>query len=172
MVVDRRTDDRHADRTHTAPVQDVRDCARQLAHVVARIADDPALPAGADPQQVMEETLKFLEVAASSDQPVAPSRTVDIGWHHFILCTRDYRDYTATHLGRFIHHVPDGRDGDAADTGTGDVGSDDTYAGTRRRIGDRFGPLDPTLWPAQTALADCQSQGNCSSNSSGDCSSS
>lgn len=78
---------------------------QELAHVVDRIAADPDVEAGLAPR-VLAETLKFLEVAAAADEPVAPSRLVGVGWHHFILFTRDYMAHCAE-LGGYVHHVPD-----------------------------------------------------------------
>lgn len=114
------------------------------------------------PRQALEEALKFLDVAASTAEPVAPSATVDVAWHHFILFTRDYMDYCATHLGRFVHHVPD----DPADTTMADHG---TYLRTRQRIADRFGTPDATVWPDAAMLATCESEGNCTAECTGDC---
>ncbi|MBW3665348.1 MAG: hypothetical protein KY469_19820 [Actinobacteria bacterium] len=145
----------------------IRTRARQLRRVVQRIAQDPHLPADVDPQRVMEETLKFLEVAATSDDAVSPSKTVDTGWHHFILFTRDYMGYGANHLGRFIHHIPDEEGGGKAETANAGTNS---YLRTRQLIMQRFGDIDETIWPSADALADCQSQGKCSSDCSGDCS--
>lgn len=35
-----------------------------------------------------------------------PSQVVDIAWHEFILFTRDYEQFCAKALGRFLHHTP------------------------------------------------------------------
>jgi hypothetical protein len=53
-----------------------------------------------------DELVKFLDVCASADEPVAPSPRVDKAWHVFILFTRDYRSYCAASHGAFIHHDP------------------------------------------------------------------
>lgn len=136
--------------------------AAKLSPVIERIAQDPALPEGVAPQRNLEEALKFLDVAAHTSEPVAPSAVVDIAWHHFILFTRDYMDYCATHLGRFVHHVPD-------EPGTETETDHDSYLRTRQLIAERFGNLDPAIWPDADALADCQSQGNCTADCTGDC---
>ena len=91
----------------------------------------------------MTATLRFVELAAAVDEPVAPSRLVDVGWHEFILCTRDYMAY-CTELGGYVYHVPDS---------PGDTGDQTAYQRTRELLTERHGPLDERLWP--TAGADC-----------------
>ena len=57
--------------------------------IVDRIAAHPQVPAELA-EAVMVETLRFVDLAATTDVAVAPSRLVDVGWHEFILFTRDY----------------------------------------------------------------------------------
>lgn len=55
----------------------------------------------------MEQTLAFLAATANqADKPLSPSQPVDIGWHAFILYTREYAEFCQRVAGRFIHHVP------------------------------------------------------------------
>lgn len=56
--------------------------------------------------RILDQALAFLAACATSDRPLAPSDTVDIGWHTFILYTRDYHDFCHQVAGRFIHHDP------------------------------------------------------------------
>lgn len=35
-----------------------------------------------------------------------PSQAVDIAWHEFILCTREYERFSQKSFGRFLHHTP------------------------------------------------------------------
>lgn len=151
--------------TTTASTGTIAERAATLGHITERIGQDPDLPDGVAPQRTLEEALKFLDIAAGTIEPVTPSAAVDVAWHHFILFTRDYMDYCATHLGRFIHHVPDDPADDADDTGAAHEG----YLRTRQLVADRFGESDPTIWPDEAALADCQSEGNCTSECTGDC---
>ncbi|GIL29043.1 glycine-rich domain-containing protein [Actinocatenispora comari] len=58
-------------------------------------------------ERIMTEALAFLYACAHSDRPLAPSLMVDIGWHTFILYTRDYARFCRKIAGRFLHHVPD-----------------------------------------------------------------
>lgn len=147
--------------TTAAPVDTIADRAATLGHVTERIRQDPDLPTGIAPERALEEALKFLDIAASTTEPVTPSAAVDVAWHHFILFTRDYMDYCATHLGRYVHHVPD----DPTDTGA----AHDGYLRTRQLVAERFGEPDPTIWPDQAALAKCESEGNCTADCTGDC---
>jgi hypothetical protein len=125
--------------TDTHPDADLSD---RFAAIIDRIGVDPGVPDG-DAEAVMFETLRFVRLAASTDEPVAPSRLVDVGWHHFILFTREYTAFCAE-LGGYVHHVPDRPDG----------GTDPSaYERTRRLLTRRHGRLDERLWPA--AGADC-----------------
>lgn len=61
------------------------------------------------PEQVaegLEETLKFLSLAAGSSESCTPSRRVDLVWHELILFTRLYEAYCHREFGKFIHHEP------------------------------------------------------------------
>ncbi|MET9225342.1 hypothetical protein [Lentzea sp. NPDC003310] len=58
--------------------------------------------------RIVVDTISFLTVcAAAPHRGFRPSRQVDLGWHQFILNTRDYADFCDRTAGRFIHHVPD-----------------------------------------------------------------
>jgi hypothetical protein len=61
---------------------------------------------------IFVETLKLLWLAGTGDEPlpiVPPMRALDEMWHAFILHTRNYAQFCATHFGRFIHHDPETR---------------------------------------------------------------
>ncbi|WP_245848581.1 glycine-rich domain-containing protein [Lentzea kentuckyensis] len=74
--------------------------------LVARVVNDE----GHDrelAERIVDQALVFLKACAVNDGlPLAPSRLVDLGWHTFILHTRDYADFCERIAGRFIHHVP------------------------------------------------------------------
>ncbi|WP_027927253.1 glycine-rich domain-containing protein [Amycolatopsis benzoatilytica] len=73
--------------------------------LTARVAKENSVPleyAG----RIMDQALAFLAACARTDQPLAPSDTVDIGWHTFILYTHEYADFCDRISGSFIHHVP------------------------------------------------------------------
>lgn len=58
-------------------------------------------------ERIMTEALAYLRAAAVADKPLSPTPTVDIGWHTFLLYTREYAEFCKRVAGRFIHHVPD-----------------------------------------------------------------
>ncbi len=58
-------------------------------------------------ERVMNETLGFLRLCAEDPEAAhSPSTMVDIGWHTFILYTREYAAFCEREAGRFIHHNP------------------------------------------------------------------
>jgi hypothetical protein len=57
-------------------------------------------------ERVMDQALAFLGTCAVHPVPLSPSKTVDIGWHTFILHTQDYGAFCDRVAGRFIHHIP------------------------------------------------------------------
>ncbi|HEY8372141.1 MAG TPA: hypothetical protein VIL00_05305 [Pseudonocardiaceae bacterium] len=79
-----------------------------FARLVRRIErDHPDLAAGL-PERIMREALAFLAACAQNPgASLSPTALVDIGWHTFILHTREYAEFCQRVAGRFIHHVPD-----------------------------------------------------------------
>ena len=57
-------------------------------------------------EQLFEDTKKFLYLCAASEKPISPNKTLDFGWHEFILFTEDYTDFCQKYFGHFIHHRP------------------------------------------------------------------
>ena len=57
-------------------------------------------------ERIMDQALAYLGTCAVSTAPLSPSTTVDIGWHTFVLYTKDYREFCERITGRFIDHVP------------------------------------------------------------------
>jgi hypothetical protein len=58
-------------------------------------------------ERIMDQSLAFLNLCAKTPgQAFTPSTMVDIGWHTFILYTREYADFCHRTAGRFIHHEP------------------------------------------------------------------
>lgn len=97
--------------------------------------------------RVVDQALAFLAACGTSDKPLAPSKAVDIGWHTFILYTRDYRDFCHQVAGRFIHHEPADTDETKPTISPSDM-RDLTVAAIRAA---GFG-VDEELW---TVPADC-----------------
>ncbi|MEY9845591.1 hypothetical protein [Streptacidiphilus sp. MAP5-3] len=62
-------------------------------------------------ERILDQAIAFLATAAVATQPIGPSALVDIGWHTFLLHTRDYTAFCDRVAGRFIHHEPDTGDG-------------------------------------------------------------
>lgn len=54
---------------------------------------------------LFKDTLKFLALTDSGVK-LAPPAKIDLGWHNFILHTRDYADFCQQCFGHFIHHEP------------------------------------------------------------------
>lgn len=58
-------------------------------------------------ERVINAALSFLDLCAKNPgRRFSPSPLVDIGWHTFILYTREYTEFCYHHAGRFIHHEP------------------------------------------------------------------
>ena len=76
-----------------------------FARMAARIASENDMD-HAMAERVMDQALAFLGTCAVTTSPLSPSKTVDIGWHTFILYTREYAAFCDRIAGRFIHHIP------------------------------------------------------------------
>ncbi|WP_100444848.1 glycine-rich domain-containing protein [Glycomyces xiaoerkulensis] len=57
-------------------------------------------------ERVVDQAAAFIAACAATSAPLSPSAAVDLGWHAFILHTRDYAAFCETVAGGFIHHVP------------------------------------------------------------------
>ncbi|HEX5407925.1 MAG TPA: hypothetical protein VFX16_37135 [Pseudonocardiaceae bacterium] len=68
-------------------------------------------------ERIMDQASAFLAAVGSrAGEKLSPSKLVDIGWHTFILYTREYADYCERVAGGFIHHEPHDTPGAAGDT--------------------------------------------------------
>jgi hypothetical protein len=57
--------------------------------------------------EVVDGTLGFLKMCADHPNRVfSPSPIVDIGWHEFLMYTKEYQAFCQQVAGRFIHHSP------------------------------------------------------------------
>lgn len=56
--------------------------------------------------RVVDQALAFL-ATLSRHPDLRPSRLVDLGWHAFLLHTREYAEFCDRIAGRFLHHEPD-----------------------------------------------------------------
>ncbi|MBP2322633.1 hypothetical protein JOF56_003018 [Kibdelosporangium banguiense] len=109
-------------------------------------------------ERIMDQTLGFLKLCAErpSTESYVPSSLVDIGWHTFILYTKEYAEFCAQITGgRFIHHYPSDEEG--VDYGKGNV------ARTITALKRHGLTVDEPLW---TNLGtDCSGDGSCDASS-------
>jgi hypothetical protein len=57
--------------------------------------------------RIVDQAVAFLGACAEHEgEPLAPSALVDIGWHAFILHTREYTRFCYRVAGRYLHHAP------------------------------------------------------------------
>lgn len=74
--------------------------------LVNRIVKDEGMERGLA-ERIMNESLGFLRLCAiEPNGRYSPSPLVDIGWHTFILYTREYAAFCIKVAGMFIHHEP------------------------------------------------------------------
>jgi hypothetical protein len=78
---------------------------RLFERMSTRIATEHDMDS-AKAERILDQALAFLGTCAVTAAPLSPSETVDIGWHTFILYTRDYAEFCDRVAGRFINHVP------------------------------------------------------------------
>ncbi|MGW4426132.1 glycine-rich domain-containing protein [Streptosporangium sp. NPDC004631] len=103
-------------------------------------------------EQIMEQTLAFLLACALRPwMRLAPSPQVDLGWHAFIVYTREYALFCTRVAGRFIHHTPDDETTEPARPADDTAAVDQTTT-VMRELGL---PVAKALWPRP---ADCTSK--------------
>ncbi|HJQ44990.1 MAG TPA: hypothetical protein VJ870_01530 [Amycolatopsis sp.] len=103
--------------------------------------------------RIMDQALAFLAACARTSRPLAPSETVDIGWHTFILYTHEYAEFCERISGSFIHHVPNDSDE------TGDVPLVDMMRRTTDALRAAGFVVDDPLW--FTGAAKCAKCSQC-----------
>lgn len=108
--------------------------------------------------RIMDQALAFLGACAAHGRGanLVPSAAVDIGWHTFILHTRDYAAFCDAEAGFFIHHVP--TDDDGGEPAGDPVGVLDR---TVDAIGEAGFLVDPELWGPTAKCGPCHEEGNC-----------
>lgn len=125
-----------------------------------RLADRIVKDKGTDrelAERITDQALAFLGACAVHGRGAAlvPSAAVDIGWHMFILHTRDYAAFCEDVAGFFIHHVPTDDTGEPA----GDpVGVLDRTVSAIQEAGYL---VDPELWGPSAKCGPCHEEGNC-----------
>jgi hypothetical protein len=77
-----------------------------FGQLVRRISADDGLDDNLA-ERVVDQAIAFLAACAHNTLvPLSPSALVDIGWHAFLLHTREYATFCHEVAGRFLHHVP------------------------------------------------------------------
>lgn len=108
-------------------------------------------------ERIMRQALAFLVTCARNPEiPLAPSKTVDYGWHAFILHTWEYADFCDRVAGHFIHHAPLDPGGERVDRAARNAATTDVM----RRTGL---PVDEELWDADRAGCSANCERCCSS---------
>lgn len=111
---------------------------RLWERLVARIVRDENI-AREQAEQIMNSTIGFLILCANNpDKKFSPTHLVDIGWHTFLMYTRDYAEFCQAHGNQFIHHDPNDNPDRPMESG----GARETVA-----FMQRHGiPHDPEMW--------------------------
>ena len=118
--------------------------------LTARIVTDHDEIDRAAAERIMDQALAFLGACAVSMAPLSPAEFVDIGWHTFILHTKDYREFCDRIAGRFIDHVP-----------TDDNGGDGKAHGalsaslTTQAVAEAGFVVDEPLWVSTGQCSQC-----------------
>lgn len=74
--------------------------------VIERLIKDEGMSA-LEAGEAFDHLVKFLHLCGTTDVPLAPTKTIDVAWHNFILFTRDYMEFCARYYGKYLHHSPD-----------------------------------------------------------------
>lgn len=97
-------------------------------------------------ERIMADSLAFLKACADHPRAaLSPSKAVDIGWHTFILHTREYAEFCQRVAGRFIQHRP---------TGPGETERPETLERTVAAMKASGMMVHHTLW-ADIETTDC-----------------
>lgn len=118
-----------------------------FGRLVARIVHERCMSTE-EAERLLTQALAFLQACAlNPGAGLAPSRAVDVGWHTFVLYTREYAEFCHRVAGRFIHHTPDDRDG---------LGGDGVSIGVTVAAMAKAGlPVDLDLWEAAGDCSQC-----------------
>lgn len=112
-------------------------------------------------ESIMDQTVSFLQVVATgTDGPYSPSEQVDIGWHTFIVYTREYGEFCQQIAGRMIHHAPSDVPGVTYVKGNS--------ARTVAVMQERGMFVDAALWPNTAECSDSYCTGDSCAGSSCD----
>ncbi|GLZ04318.1 hypothetical protein Acsp03_17840 [Actinomadura sp. NBRC 104412] len=102
-------------------------------------------------ERIVHQALAFLVTCARTPGAgLAPSTSVDTGWHVFLMYTREYAEFCHRVAGRFIHHRPNDRK-DSGEAGSGPERIGATVAAMRAA----GMPVDTGLWIPATKCSQC-----------------
>lgn len=122
---------------------------REAPYLLRRLVDSGVVEDETRAALVATELERYLILSREHDQTLPMfSAVVDAAWHHFVLFTREYRDYCERRLGGFLHHVPAGAPGEEQPE---PVMSREQFAAAYEH---RFGPL-PWVWDDSRFVRDC-----------------
>ncbi|OHV21298.1 hypothetical protein BBK14_27040 [Parafrankia soli] len=123
--------------------------------LVDRVAADTEVAGDRDlATRIVDQALAFLAASATSPRTLAPSRLVDVGWHTFLLHTREYAAWCDQVAGRFLHHIP-------ADPADAPIDAVAARARTLTAITEAGYAVDTELW-REVASTSCADKGDCS----------
>ncbi|MFD9566559.1 glycine-rich domain-containing protein [Streptomyces sp. NPDC059994] len=72
-------------------------------------ADEYGLERGVA-DRVMDQAVAFLWVVGTTRATdMAPSKTVDPGWHTFMLHSQEYEEWCHKQFGYYVHHAPNSK---------------------------------------------------------------
>jgi len=112
-------------------------------------------------ERIMDQALAFLKLCGREpDGDYSPSPLVDVGWHTFILYTREYGAFCERLTGTFVHHEPS--DVPGVDYGTGNVGR---TVVAMKRLGI---VVDESVWLNASASCSSYCSGDSCSGGGGD----
>ncbi|RSM50916.1 hypothetical protein DMA12_00685 [Amycolatopsis balhimycina DSM 5908] len=135
--------------------------AELFDRLVTRIAREQAEVTRGLAARIMDQALAFLAACgADRGASLSPSELVDIGWHTFLMYTKEYRKFCDRVTHGFIHHVPND---DGQETGA-EVGDRVEIARTMDAVAAAGFAVDPQVWLARAAKCNsgddgCRSSG-------------
>jgi hypothetical protein len=105
-------------------------------------------------ERILDQALGFLMVVSlNPGRTFCPSKMVDIGWHAFLMHTRDYIAFCNKVNGQYIHHEPTAVEIVVPQTGG--------VIETVRAMKANSIVVDEELW---TSRGDCDGDGGCDAN--------
>lgn len=104
-------------------------------------------------ERIMDQALGFLRlVSIDPTQSYSPSELVDVGWHTFILYTREYAAFCEKVAGCFLHHSPFDEPGVS-------YGSDNVSLTVEALKRNGF-DVDEMLWVGKADCSNCTGGGD------------